>query len=345
MVRAGSFGVGPGPVLDSRPMSAPSSLPPWPLEALLKPVSRSFYLSIRFLPRAMRRPIGLGYLLARASDTVADTTDLPAGERLRWLAALERAVAGFSPDPILGLAEALEPRQRHAGEKALLGQLPKVLEQVATLELALQDALREVIRTIISGQRWDVEHFELTPGSHAGVASSADLERYAWQVAGCVGVFWTRVGRHAGAGFPRSEVAGTEMLHLGRLYGQGLQLVNILRDLGEDLARGRCYLPRPALLAAGWRDDAGEMDGEAAREIIETAAAPWRRQAREWVGAGRAYARLLPRGRLRWATVLPALLAERTLDRLDQAGKLAITHRIKISRREVWRAAWDALWV
>jgi len=40
---------------------------------LLRRVSRSFYLSLAILPRALREPLGLAYLLARASDTVADT--------------------------------------------------------------------------------------------------------------------------------------------------------------------------------------------------------------------------------------------------------------------------------
>ena len=39
---------------------------------LLRGVSRSFYLSLRILPAALREPIGLAYLLARAADTVAD---------------------------------------------------------------------------------------------------------------------------------------------------------------------------------------------------------------------------------------------------------------------------------
>src|SRR4029079_1139309 len=40
---------------------------------LLRQVSRSFYLSLAILPRPLREPIGLAYLLARAADTVADT--------------------------------------------------------------------------------------------------------------------------------------------------------------------------------------------------------------------------------------------------------------------------------
>ena len=57
---------------------------------ILRSVSRSFYLSIRILPRDLRDPIGLAYLLARATDTIADTAEIEreksAGENLRVLA-------------------------------------------------------------------------------------------------------------------------------------------------------------------------------------------------------------------------------------------------------------------
>src|SRR5438067_11742992 len=53
---------------------------------LLKNVSRSFYLTLRALPRGLREPIGLAYLLARASDTVADSSAAPVEIRLKNLA-------------------------------------------------------------------------------------------------------------------------------------------------------------------------------------------------------------------------------------------------------------------
>ncbi|HEV3409557.1 MAG TPA: squalene/phytoene synthase family protein, partial [Chthoniobacterales bacterium] len=56
---------------------------------ILRSVSRSFYLSIRLLPRRLRDPIALAYLLARATDTIADTAeiDVPVrAEELRRLA-------------------------------------------------------------------------------------------------------------------------------------------------------------------------------------------------------------------------------------------------------------------
>ena len=57
------------------------------LTALLRDVSRSFYLTLRVLPAAIRPQIGLAYLLARTTDTIADTELVPVEGRL---AALEK---------------------------------------------------------------------------------------------------------------------------------------------------------------------------------------------------------------------------------------------------------------
>src|ERR1700737_5478495 len=62
--------------------------------SILAAVSRSFYLSIRLLPRKLRDPVSLGYLLARASDTIADTTEVPIDLRTENLGPLARGIQG-----------------------------------------------------------------------------------------------------------------------------------------------------------------------------------------------------------------------------------------------------------
>ena len=64
------------------------------LGPLLKGVSRSFYLTLRILPAGMRDPIGLAYLLARAADTIADTSLIPPAQRLELLLSLRAQVNG-----------------------------------------------------------------------------------------------------------------------------------------------------------------------------------------------------------------------------------------------------------
>ena len=49
-----------------------------PNRQLLEKVSRSFGLSVRLLPPTLQDPVGLAYLLARSTDTVADATAVPA---------------------------------------------------------------------------------------------------------------------------------------------------------------------------------------------------------------------------------------------------------------------------
>jgi farnesyl-diphosphate farnesyltransferase len=52
---------------------------------LLRDVSRSFYLTLRVLPREIRPQISLAYLLARATDTIADTKAVPRAKRVETL--------------------------------------------------------------------------------------------------------------------------------------------------------------------------------------------------------------------------------------------------------------------
>ena len=60
--------------------------------ALLRRVSRSFYLSVAVLPKAVRPTIGLAYLLARASDTIADTRLIDRAARIGHLERLRAAL-------------------------------------------------------------------------------------------------------------------------------------------------------------------------------------------------------------------------------------------------------------
>ena len=69
------------------------------LKDVLKGVSRSFYLTLRILPKPLREPIGLAYLLARTADTIADRRQ--AGARLEALVAFRAQVAGPADSGVL----------------------------------------------------------------------------------------------------------------------------------------------------------------------------------------------------------------------------------------------------
>src|SRR5437763_9681975 len=89
--------------------------------SVLRQVSRSFYLSIRLLPKKLRDPVSLGYLLARASDTIADTADIPVALRIEKLQLLARAIQGEAlGDAIVDLSASIAPLQKIEAERALI---------------------------------------------------------------------------------------------------------------------------------------------------------------------------------------------------------------------------------
>jgi len=106
---------------DDPPSAVPSSLL---LGQLLRDVSRSFYLTLRVLPKGLRVPVGLAYLLARAADTIADTQLLPPQRRLDLLLAFRAQVAGPANDTQLHEIEsALTEHQKDSSERLLLQSL------------------------------------------------------------------------------------------------------------------------------------------------------------------------------------------------------------------------------
>src|SRR6266568_6403835 len=80
-----------------RNMDAPAS---GLLTDLLKQVSRSFYLTMRVLPSAIRPQISVAYLLARTTDSLADTQIVPLAGRLQALQALRERILGGSTVPL-----------------------------------------------------------------------------------------------------------------------------------------------------------------------------------------------------------------------------------------------------
>jgi farnesyl-diphosphate farnesyltransferase len=293
---------------------------------MLKGVSRSFYLSLRLLPAPMRPAASLGYLLARSSDTLADTVAAPLEARLLCLDWFDRTLAGHEepprwPLPVLNAVADPRERQLMEGTADLFAWLAKLPPGEAAL-------VREVLSIIISGQRMDLERFAGADG-YAPVALEDDetLEDYAWRVAGCVGAFWTKLGfLTTGAGFSRER----EEVLLGRgiAYGKGLQLVNILRDLPADLAQGRCYLP-----VADPHD----------KKLLMENHRHWASRAAGWVDEGFRYAETLPSGRLRAATVLPAMIARETLALTVNTDWEKLGDRVKVPRWRVYLAMMRAL--
>ncbi|HMJ06842.1 MAG TPA: phytoene/squalene synthase family protein [Chthoniobacterales bacterium] len=298
---------------------------------VLRSVSRSFYLSLRFLPRPLRDPLSLAYLLARATDTVADTPEPAAEHRAEALRDLAGAIQGtVSRETAAALRDAFAPRQSDESERKLIEALPATLEWLQALEEGDRREVRSVLEKITRGQALDLERFGGNGGIHA-LAQGAELDEYTYLVAGCVGEFWTRL---CFAHVPRfSDRPESAMRELGVQYGKGLQLINILRDAGDDLRNGRCYFPADELELLGVTP--AEILRDPSR--IEPVIRKWHEKAEQGIEAGMEYSASIRNRRVRFATVLPAMIGARTLALLREAGADALLRKVKVPRDEVRR--------
>jgi farnesyl-diphosphate farnesyltransferase len=307
------------------------------------------------LPRRIRPQISLAYLLARATDTIADTEAVPLDRRMETLALYRERILGHSTKPIpLQEFSAVDDSPTSTAERALLARIEQALALLARFEEQDQIRIRDVVSVIVSGQELDLNRFGAASNSNiAALHTDSELDDYTWRVAGCVGKFWTEMCRaHLFSGQIPDE---TTFVQNGIRFGKGLQLVNILRDFAVDLRKGRCYLPAELL----------EKTGLKPHDLLDPAVEPRMRPvydryvatSEDHLVAGWAYTNTIPRRlvRLRLACAWPILIGVRTLVRLRDSMALNPDIRLKITRREVrnivalslvavvWAPAWERL--
>ncbi len=177
------------------------------LDQLLRATSRSFFLTLRVLPRRVRPQIGLAYLLARTSDTIADTEVLPVAQRLQALRDFRARIFGqdssLNFDPFVAhlsegrdfsravvtdqAAEALKGQRFSAavsGQKddgalapeiLLLHHANDALAALDALSAADRQLIRDVLSTIISGQELDLQRFAVNESPGAPPLSRASF--------------------------------------------------------------------------------------------------------------------------------------------------------------------------
>ena len=210
--------------------------------AIAKREAKNFYYAFLALPLERRNAICSVYAFMRQADDLADDETLPRDERRRnldaWLAAWHQAAAGnATADPVF-----LAVRDATARFTIPLHLLDELVDGVA-MDLdragesahATNDAPCPVLSTSFVERAGSPE---APPDTYA---TFADLYRYCYLVASVVGLVCIRI---FGYSDERAEKLAEET-------GIAFQLTNILRDVSEDAARNRVYLPLEDLAAHG----------------------------------------------------------------------------------------------
>ena len=337
---------------------------PSALRTLLKQVSRSFYLSVRVLPASVQYPVGLGYLLARAADSIADTPVLPAVDRRALLQYLAQAAAGEpqTTQPLFArlqsarLCEAVSSSTPTAqAEARLLASLPQCLSLLAALPTEDQRLVRRVLDQLTQGMIRDLERFPcadqaVPPEQVVALATHDALDEYCYFAAGCVGEFWTDLTAAHVPGL--AGLCAPELRQRGVALGKALQLVNVVRDAVSDLRIGRCYWPTELLSPHGLSPQRlaelaqGREPSQAERVALIAVTRALCDNAAGLCQQAWPYVLAIPasRVRLRLACVWPLLLALDTLSALRAVGCpiLLPLQPVKVPRSQVYGLLWES---
>jgi len=314
------------------------------LGELLRSVSRSFYLTLMVLPRSVREPISLAYLLARAADTISDTDAVDTSQRLSLLKAFRQVIEKTLPYSIF-LAElnTFISHQHQQQERLLLERLEEAFLLLDQLSSNDRSMVAMVVMTLSEGMLFDLETF---PPEHSKVVKAISneeaLERYTYLVAGCVGEFWSDICYAHDSRLKAWDLP--EQRRLGVEFGKALQLTNILRDIAEDLRIGRCYLPENQLLELG--TSAESLLNSDCVTVIRPVQHDWMVRALACYSSAELYIINTPRRciKLRLAMLWPVVIGLRTLQLVaSNTDYLNPGQRIKVPRSEVYRLIFSSL--
>jgi farnesyl-diphosphate farnesyltransferase len=214
------------------------------IETLLQKTSRTFALTIPCLPQPTRDEVGIAYLLFRIIDTFEDAVLWSPDKRQQALHDFIPLLDGpASASEALAQEWAATPPLVHDGYQELLACTPYVLEKFE----ALRPEARQVLRTHVARSAEGMASFvaRSKPEGRLQLDTIADLRAYCYAVAGIVGEMLTELFM---LGRPGMERVAPELRKRAAAFGEGLQLVNILKDARPDAAEGRTFLPRQAHL-------------------------------------------------------------------------------------------------
>ncbi len=307
----------------------------------LEEVSRTFSKPILLLPDELKVAVTLGYLLCRIADTVEDHPAVPAEMRKGlfrlFLDMMEGAVAN-EPNAVPPSAFVEEFAKVEGPDDDAELALSRNTETAMRVFSALRPKVRKILARWVSEMARGMDLYTQRPVGDDGFAAlftAEDLDRYCYYVAGTVGHLLTDLFLDA---FGDKATPELELLlrEDAESFAQGLQMVNILKDVTDDRARGVSFIPRTTIARQGLTlANFTDMEN---REKAHAAVAPLFDRASQHLDGALRYALTIPpeHSGIRLFCLLPLWMAVRTLV-VARGNNAMFTpgEPVKISREEV----------
>jgi len=295
---------------------------------LLEGVSRTFALTIPQLPAKLYSVVANAYLLCRIVDTIEDEVSLSVSQKKHFCSEFIDVVkTGVNAEPFAIDLAPLLSEQTIPAEHTLIHVLPRVIQITHSFDEAQIEALAQCVETMAEGmpifQAMDLQ---------GGLETLADLDKYCYYVAGCVGEMLAKLFCHYS---PEIAAHKDELLTLSVSFGQGLQMTNILKDIWDDAQRGVCWLPQDIFNETGF--DLKTLSTETNNEQFRVGLAHLISIAQEHLHNALLYTQKIPsheigiRNFCLWAIGMAIL----TLRKIKQNLDFTHANQVKITRNSV----------
>lgn len=298
-------------------------------QEILSKVSRTFALSIRFLPGSLGRTVLNAYLICRIADTVEDD---PVASVERKLFLLDQFLKCFDhPAVANSYPQAVQDLQGEPAHVQLAQHTDLVFAMFRTLSVRSQQRMRYWVSEMVQGMK---KFVKLHPQG-IRVKTLKEYKEYCYYAAGTVGYLLSDLWHEHSPSIGPQEYQ--ELLKRCGAFGEALQTVNILKDIAWDAEHeNSIYIPQQSLREYGsshqtlLSPDYLQQNHAALSDLIQLA----------WSDLDEALAYLLsvPKSAvpIRLFCVLPLLFAYATLRELTPStAMLQPGGSVKISRAEV----------
>ncbi len=214
------------------------------LDLILKKVSRTLYISFVVLPEDVKRQLSAGYLICRAMDSVVDSVDVALEEKKKLLDLFVLSVDGGSEEFFASLFLVSE-KLSDKWERALIKEFPAVCKMVSSFSQDEKILLKMLILGVSSGMKTDLSAF--SGNEIMAFQTGRELINYCRKIGGVPGIFWFNVYNS----YFKSKLGNRDIMNAAYSIGTALQMTNIIKDIHEDLLKGRCYFPVEELANRG----------------------------------------------------------------------------------------------
>lgn len=212
---------------------------------ILPKVSRTFAINISLLKGIDHTSICCAYLICRILDTIEDDPHLKDEKKIRHLLAFAKIWKAKKKDAFLEWGKKIPLKPLVKEEEILVKRSAEIFEVFFSLPPSHQKAIHEAVLEMATGMALFIKRYSNKKTKH--LATQKELQQYCYYVAGTIGKLLTSI-------FCLKIKNKNQQKNLKNLcvdFGQGLQMVNILKDCWRDQKRNWIYIPKEIIKKHG----------------------------------------------------------------------------------------------